>query len=270
MTRIGFLQFEPLFGRVDHNLDRIEKLLSGCPADLVVIPELASTGYNFTSPPELEELAEPIPGGPATRRLEQIARRERVSLVAGIAERLESGSGAVFYNSAVLVTPDGYAGTYRKVHLFDREKLFFQPGDLGFPVFTLPGPGAVRVGIMVCFDWRFPEAARSLALEGADVIAHPSNLLKPWCQAAMVTRCLENRVFAITANRTGVEDRGGVRLEFTGASQVVDPGGRVLAAANGGEECLRLVEVDLMAARRKTVNDHNDLLADRRPDQYRA
>jgi predicted amidohydrolase len=270
MARIGFLQFEPLFGRVDHNLDRIGECLSGCAADLVVVPELASTGYNFASRQELDELAEAIPGGATTKRLEEIARREQVSLVAGIAERQETGHGAVFYNSAVLVTPHGHAGTYRKVHLFDREKLFFRPGDLGFPVYTLPGPGEIRVGIMVCFDWRFPEAARSLALGGADVIAHPSNLLKPWCQAAMVTRCLENRVFAITANRTGMEDRGGVRLEFTGASQAVDPGGRVLAAANGSEECLRLVEVDLQAARRKTVNDHNDLLADRRPDQYRA
>ena len=270
MTRIGFLQFEPIFGRVEENLDRIGRNLSGCAADLVVIPELATTGYNFATLPELEELAEPIPGGAATKRLEEIARREKISLVAGIAERQETGPGAVFYNSAVLVNPDGHAGTYRKVHLFDREKLFFRPGDLGFPVFTLPGPGSVRVGIMVCFDWRFPEAARSLALEGADILAHPSNLLKPWCQAAMVTRCLENRVFAVTATRTGVEDRGGVRLEFTGASQVVDPGGRVMAKANGSEECLRLVDVDLEAARRKMVNDYNDLLADRRPDQYRA
>jgi predicted amidohydrolase len=121
---------------------------------------------------------------------------------------------------------------------------------------------------MVCFDWRFPEAARSLALGGADVIAHPSNLLKPWCQAAMITRCLENRVYAITANRTGVEDRGGVRLEFTGSSQVVDPDGQVLAIAT--ESGVQVVDVDLSKARRKNVNEHNHLIADRRPGQYRT
>jgi predicted amidohydrolase len=270
MSRIGFLQFEPLFGRVEENLDRIESSLAGCAADLVVIPELANTGYNFASRAELEELAEPIPGGPTTARLAEIARRERISLVAGITERSGTGSGAVFYNSAALITPNGYAGSYRKVHLYDREKLFFEPGDLGFPVFTLPAPGEPRVGIMICFDWRFPEAARSLALGGADVIAHPSNLLKTWCQAAMITRCLENRLFAVTANRTGVEDRGGLRLEFTGGSQVVGPGGEVLAAADGREERLQMVDVDLAAARGKKVNDHNDLLADRRPGQYRT
>jgi predicted amidohydrolase len=268
MLRAGFVQFQPRFGNVTGNLDRIESLIHGSGAELLVVPELALTGYNFTNREELAGLAEPIPEGPSTGRLLDMARRERVSLVVGMAERSGPADHPVFYNSAVVITPKGFTGTYRKVHLYDREKLLFEPGDLGFPVFELDLPDRPRVGVMICFDWRFPEAARSLALKGADVVAHPSNLLKSYCQNAMITRCLENRLFAITANRTGIEDRGGHRLEFTGRSQAVDPGGRVMGAAGADEEKLVVVEVDPAESRRKSVNANNDVLGDRRPGQY--
>ena len=285
--RVGFFQFQPLFGQVAANLDRIEAALAGARADLIVLPELATTGYNFLSRQEVAELAEPVPDGPTVTRLRALARREGFSLVVGMAERGATGGGPApggagaaggapfadglrVYNSAVLITPDdGPVGLYRKVHLFDREKLVFDDGDLGFPVFTLPGKEALKVGVMVCFDWRFPEAARTLALAGAELIAHPSNLVKPWCQQAMVTRCLENLVFAITANRTGDEDRGDHPIGFTGRSQVLDPQGRLLASADEAEEALRLVTIDPAAARSKRTNDRNDLFADRRPEFYR-
>lgn len=307
--RVGFFQFQPLFGQVAANLDRIEAALAGARADLIVLPELATTGYNFVSREEVAELAEPAPDGPTVARLAKLARREGFSLVVGMAERGVAGGvagsgppagvgaasggaagnrgasragvagaggaapfadGLRLYNSAVLVTPDGGpVGLYRKVHLFDREKLVFDDGDLGFPVFTLPGADALKVGVMVCFDWRFPESARSLALAGAELIAHPSNLVKPWCQQAMVTRSLENLVFSITANRTGEEDRGDHPIGFTGRSQVLDPQGRVLASADEDEEALTIVTIDPAAARSKRTNDRNDLFGDRRPELYR-
>lgn len=267
--RVGFLQTEPRFGRPEDNLDRIETALAGCDADLVVLPELALSGYVFTSPDEAAALSEPIPEGAAIARLVELARRERLSLVIGLAERVASADGPRLYNSAVLITPGGVALHYRKVHLFDRETLVFHPGDLGFPVATLPGPDGVRVGLMVCFDWRFPEAARSLALAGADLIAHPSNLVKPWCQQAMITRCLENRVHAITANRFGTENRGGHALTFTGRSQIVDPDGTVLARAGEAEEALVIVDIDPLTARNKATNERNDLFRDRAVAQYR-
>lgn len=267
--RVGFLQTEPRFGRPEENLGRIEAALAGCGADLVVLPELALSGYLFVSREEAADLAEPIPGGSGVRRLADLARREGLSLAVGLAERVDTPDGPRLYNSAVLLTPGGMALHYRKVHLFDRETLVFTPGDLGFPVAALPGPDGVRVGLMVCFDWRFPEAARSLALAGADVIAHPSNLVKPWCQQAMITRCLENRVYAITANRFGSEDRGGHSLAFTGQSQVVDTNGIVLARANETDEALVLVDIDPLDARNKATNERNDLFKDRAPGQYR-
>lgn len=269
--RVGFLQFEPRFGEVAGNLERVEALLSGAAgADLVVLPELALTGYNFIDRDEVARLAEPVPGGPSSHRLAALAARLNAHLVIGLAERAEdpSGGAPAFYNSAALYGPSGWLGTYRKIHLFDREKLVFSPGDFGFPVFELDLPGRPRIGIMVCFDWRFPESARGLALAGADLLAHPSNLVMPFCQQAMITRCLENRVYAVTCNRTGTEDRGGHRLGFTGMSQVVDPDGEVITRVGPDEEALVIVSIDVEAARHKAVNERNDLFGDRRPEHY--
>ena len=106
----------------------------------------------------------------------------------------------MIYKSATLIGPDSMLGIYSKVQLFDREKLFFAPGNLGFPVFNLPFG---KIGIMICFDWIYPENARSLMIKGAQLIAHPANLVMPHCPDAIVIRCLENSVFTATADRIG-------------------------------------------------------------------
>jgi predicted amidohydrolase len=121
---------------------------------------------------------------------------------------------------------------------------------------------------MICFDWLFPESARCLSLDGALVLLHPSNLVLPFCQDAMRTRCLENRVFAVTANRCGEDARGGERLRFTGASQITGPRGEVLARAPADRECVEVVEIDLEEARDKRVTSRNDLFGSRRPAAY--
>ena len=142
-------------------------------------------------------------------------------IVAGFAEQAVQG----LYNSAAAVSAAGVIQVYRKTHLFADEKMLFLPGDTGFRIFEDAG---ARIGMMVCFDWYFPESARTLALAGVQIIAHPSNLVLPHCQIAMVTRCLENHVFAVTTNRFGIEALGdGRSLTFTGESQVLD------AAATG-------------------------------------
>ncbi len=141
-----------------------------------------------------------------------------------------------FYNSAVLTGPEGFIGVYRKTHLYFEENLYFTPGDTGFRVWDTK---AGRIGIMICFDWFFPEAMRTLALSGADIVAHPSNLVLPYCPDSMPLRCLENRVFAITANRTGTENRKeGSSLRFIGKSEIVSPEGEILVRAPEAEEAL--------------------------------
>jgi predicted amidohydrolase len=121
---------------------------------------------------------------------------------------------------------------------------------------------------MICFDWLFPESARCLALDGADILLHPSNLVLPYCQDAMRTRCLENRVFAVTANRCGAEEGRGEQLRFTGSSQVTGPRGEVLSRAPEHREHLEVLEIDLAQARDKRVTPRNDLFASRQPDTY--
>ncbi len=260
--RVGYFQFNPVFGEVDRNLDLVTARLEAVEADLIVLPELFATGYQFVSQDEVEKLAEPVPDGATTKRLADLARRRGVTIVAGLPER----AGAHCFNSAVVVGPQGFIGCYRKTHLFFEETCFFTPGDSGFHVWDI---GGARVGVMICFDWFYPEAARTLALQGADIIAHPSNLVLPHCPDSMVTRCLENRVYSITANRIGSEARGGKeRLTFIGMSEVVTPKGRIMQRASSEREELSIVEIDPTEARTKALNAYNDLLRDRRPSFY--
>ena len=260
--RIGYVQFQPYFGEVKDNLARALELLEGEDADLWVLPELFSTGYMFASREEARELAEPVPDGPTTRALLDWAKARGCYVAYGLAEL----AGKALYNSAVLVGPEGFLALYRKAHLFYREKEFFSPGDTGFQVAKV---GGVVVGLMVCFDHLFPEAARTLALKGAQIIAHPANLVLPGlAQLTMRARALENRVFTVTANRTGEERRGGESLRFTGQSQIVSPGGEVLASSPPEAEEAVAVEVDPAQALDKLVTPCNHLFADRRVELY--
>ena len=259
---VGFFQTSPLLGKKDENVERAISSIRGAKADLLVLPELFNSGYLFESVEELKRSAESIPEGPTFLKMADLAAQENVNLVFGMAEK----EGDRFFNSSVLVTPRGDYCVYRKLHLFDREKLWFSPGDKELKVFDI---GGAKVGMMICFDWIFPETARILALKGAEIICHPSNLILQYCQSAMITRCIENRVFAITANRTGTEEKGGVKLSFTGYSQVVDPKGNILTKANECEEGVWTVKIDPGLARDKKVTPHNDLLKDRRTEFYR-
>lgn len=258
-VRVGYLQFAPVFGDKTANLARVGEFLAGARADLIILPELFATGYIFESRDELLALAEADDGETFTA-LRQLSRQTSGAIVAGIAER----AGDACYNSCFVFARGEIAGAYRKIHLFDREKAIFAPGDRGFVVVDVDG---VRLGLLICFDWIFPEVARSLALAGAEVLCHPANLLLPHCPQAMVTRCLENRVFAITANRVGTETRAGEEIRFIGSSQIVSPRGEVLVRASE-EEMLQIIDIDPSRARDKRVTPNNDVLGDRRPEYY--
>ncbi len=261
---VASLQNSPEFGNIRANLhDLIGLLPPGC--DLAVLPELCATGYQFRDRDEVMDLAEVIaPGhepGPITTRLSEVAEASGTTIIAGVAER----DGDRLFNSAVLLRPDGSRSIYRKIHLFMDEKKIFDPGDLGFSVVDACG---VKVGMMVCFDWIFPESARTLALQGAQIIAHPSNLVLPWCPQAMITRSLENGVFTMTANRIGRELRTDTPLEFIGLSQVISPTGERLVQLGKEETGAAVVTINITEADKK-ITAANDLFADRRPEFYK-
>ncbi len=250
--RVGFVQVDSELLSVENNTDRVFRLIGKKKGGLIVIPELFNTGYNFRNRREVARVAEPIPGGPTTQTLKEFSAQAGMMLVAGIAER----KGQSYYNSAVVVKDGKYLGTYRKVHLFSNEKKFFKPGH-EFKVFG-------KVGVMVCFDWYFPESARTLMLKGANVIAHPSNLILPNCPEAMKTRALENAVYTVTADRVGAE-RG---LRYIGQSEIVNPRGRIIYRASATREECVVRKIDLSKARNKTVAPRNNLLRDRVPRAY--
>jgi predicted amidohydrolase len=259
--RIAVVQTNPKIGRPEENRERARALMGQKRADVYVLPELAFSGYNFSTVKETAALSEPV-SGPSAHYWKDFAKDNKVRVVYGFPEV----SGAQLFNSAALVGPSGVEGVYRKVHLFGREKLFFSPGEEGFSVWEIPG---LRVGVLICFDWFFPEAARSLALAGADILLHPSNLVLPHCPQAMVTRCLENRVFAATADRVGTEPGGEGPLTFIGQSQIVSPHGEVLTRLGSSEESVAVIDIDPSQARDKRLRSGNDLFAERRPRFYK-
>jgi predicted amidohydrolase len=255
-----------MYGEIEYNLFTALNALGASRTDLYVLPELFTTGYLFGSRKELAGLAESIPSGPTTKSLVEFCRAEDCAIVAGLAEVTGRGSARKYFNSAVFVGPRGLLALYRKTHLFNQEKKWFDAGDTGFTVTPFRG---AKIGVMICFDWVYPESARVLAVRGADIVCHPSNLVLPYCQAAMITRSLENRVFTITTNRVGREKRGKTELTFSGMSQIVDPFGKVLRKAPRTGEMLAVVDVDPARARDKKFTPGNDLLKDRRSRYYR-
>jgi predicted amidohydrolase len=261
--RVAFVQGRPAFGRSEQNLERGLALAASVRAELVILPELWSSGYVFSSHAEVAALAEDAASGPTARALTAAARRERRHYIAGFPERARGR----IYNSAMLVGPAGVKAVYRKLHLFEREQEWFAPGDLPLEVQRV---GPARVGILICFDWRFPEAARVLALQGADVIAHPSNLVFPNAQEAMRVRALENRLYTVTANRTGTETRPGGRVPFTGRSQIVDPNGEVVVRAGRTTSTAMAFDCDLALARDKRLTARTPIFSNRRPAFYRS
>ncbi len=261
--RVGYFQYRPLFGRVEHNRNKVVDALSGIDADLMVLPELAFTGYYFKDRDECLSLAEDPESSPTIDALHGLCKQKNMYVVTGFTEL----KGDKVYNSAVLVGPAGLEHVYRKLHLFNEEKNCFDPGNIPLQVNVVKG---AKIGIMVCFDWAFPEVTRSLVLQGAEIICHPSNLVLTFCQQTMLTRCLENRVFAITTNRYGADKRPQGSLKFTGKSQIVAPGGVLLKRAASQRDAIHIEEINPADAGSKMITPLNDLLADRRPEWYQA
>jgi predicted amidohydrolase len=260
--KIALVQFKPQQKDVRANLDKIQRLLKGITADLVVLPELSNTGYLYETSEKLLPYAEANDGsGIFLGGLIKVAKSTKGILVSGYSEM----NHGTLYNSAVALSTAGVIENYRKIHLYSDEKSLFQPGEGGFKVFDVQG---VKIGMMICFDWIFPESARSLALAGAQIIAHPANLVMPYCQNAMITRSIENKVFTITANRIGEERLNQNKLKFTGESQMTDPTGKILYRGPKDKETVHITTIDPEIAIIKHISPRNDLFLDRRPECY--
>ena len=266
--KIAGVQMDVALGDPETNIRRMMERLretTSQGASLTIFPECAVTGYCYANPEEARPCAQPIPG-PATAQFTRACAETQSYVVFGMLE----ADGDRIFNAAVLVGPNGVLGTYRKVHLpFLGVDMFTTPGDRAFAVHQA---GGVRVGMNICYDAAFPEAARSLAILGADLIVLPTN----WppgaeCMAATTinTRAMENAVYYAAVNRVGSE-RG---FEFIGRSRICDPSGRTMAEAAGVGEKILYAEIDPEKARRKHIvrvpGKHEiDRMADRRPEMY--
>ncbi len=271
MVKVACVQMEPKVGCKDANVARTLALIEQAVtqgANLIVLPELANSGYVFENRQEAFASAEAIPSGPTTQAWAAIAARLEVHLVAGIAEI----DGTALYNASVLIGPDGFIGVFRKMHLWAAENLYFEPGDLGFPVFnTRIG----RVGMAICYDAWFPETFRLAALQGAEIVCVPTNWVPIPGQAPrreamanilVMAAAHSNAMFIACANRVGTE-RG---QPFIGQSLIVSyTGWPVAGPATSDAEEILIAEVNLADARRhRNWNDFNQVLRDRRSDHY--
>jgi len=263
--KISYLQFEPEFCNPDANINTINRLVENNEFDLLVIPELSNSGYLFTEKDELEKSSEYFGDGKFYSAIKEISETKNCFIVAGFCEK----EGNNFYNSSMLICPDGRKHLYRKIHLFWDEYKWFTPGNLTFEAVEIEGNfGKVKIGMMICFDWAFPEAARTLALNGTQIICHPSNLVLPYCQKAMYARAVENRVFIITCNRIGTEEKENNKLTFTGNSVILDPQGNYLSTASIDKEELNIIEINPEDSLNKFINPVNNIITSRRPEYY--
>ncbi len=264
---VAAVQMDVRIQETQRNLDEIMARMEEAArlgAKVVIFPECALSGYCYTSRQEALPSAEPIPG-PSTNRLAELAARLDCTAVVGMLEL----DGNRLYNSAAVVTPQGVAGAYRKLHLLclgiDR---FDLPGDRPFQVFEASG---ARLGINICFDLSFPESARVVKLLGAQLLAIPTN----WPRASDTyqhtprVRAIENHLYVVAADRVG-EERG---FRFAGHSQIVDLQGRMLAEADDQEETILYADLDLEAADENRVvripgEYEFDRMKARRPEMY--
>ena len=268
--KIACVQTDVIFKDINANLSSLEATVRSevnQGTELTVFPECYSTGYCFDSLAEAMEFSESVPG-PSTDRVAKLCAELKTHVVFGMLEK----SGDDLFNVAVLIGPDGLIGCYRKVHLpylgVDR---FTTPGDRPFEVFEAAG---VRIGMLICYDGGFPEAARVLSIRGADLIVLPTN----WppggsymAEFSINCRAMENGIYFAAVNRIGTENG----FSFIGKSRICSPVGATINSIDDASPGILRTEIDPMIARTKRIvrvpGKHLiDRMADRRPEMYAA
>lgn len=267
MTRVVCRQLAPRLGDLTGNQREIVAHISeatSAGADILVLPELATSGYVFETSAEVDACAL-TPADPLVAQWSQAVSGRSV-VVLGFAER---GPDGAHFNSAAVLDATGVLAVYRKAHLWDREKLFFTPGDRRPPVVeTAFG----RIGVIICYDLEFPEYTRHVALAGADLIAVPTNwpaVERPEGERppeVLIAQAAArvNKVSIACCDRTGTE-RG---QEWTEGTAIIDENGWLAASAGPGPGRRAEADLDLTRSRDKTITPHNHLFTDRRTDLY--
>jgi predicted amidohydrolase len=269
-VRVACIQTKPVFGDPDRNRRTTVELIARACAEgsrIIVLPELCISGYAFRSHKEALSLSEPL-DGPTAKIWSEAAARGNAYVIGGICERAGDG----LFNSAILVGPGGRIGRYRKVHLWNSEKRHFRAGNLGFPVVETP---LGRIAMLICYDMWFPEAIRSCALNGADIVCVPTAWTAipgqdPHRDAIhnilIMAAAHSNSLPVLCAARVGRENG----LSFIGQSVIAAHSGWPAAGpASAENEQILSADIYPQAARRaRRWSDVNDLVGDRRPDQY--
>jgi predicted amidohydrolase len=261
--RVAAIQFEPTLFSKSANLEALLRLTDEAAAGgakLIVTPEMATTAYCWATRDEIASDVEPVPG-PTTRRFAEIAADHDCWIVVGLAE--VDPETDIYYNSAVLIGPEGPDGLYRKTHAYISEPKWAKDGDLGLPVFETP---IGRIAMTICMDACYPETARVPALAGADVICFPTNWLSEKSPSpSWMARAAENGVYLVAANRYGLE-RG---VQFSGGSAVIDPDGSLQSVVDTGDGIVwGWIDPARARDKRPLSGRPEDLIADRRPDAY--
>jgi 5-aminopentanamidase len=267
-VRVAVHQLAPVIGDLDGNRARALTAIDAAAdagAQVVVLPELAVSGYVFRDADEARTLAEP-PDGPTVTGWAERAAAHGLVIVGGFAE----DAGDVLHNSAALVDASGPRAVYRKVHLWDRESLVFTPGVEPPAVVDTPHG---RIGVMVCYDLEFPEWVRAAALRGAELLCVPTNWPReprpqgerPMEVLRTMVAASTNRIAVAACDRCG-EERG---ITWVSGSAIAGPDGWLLSGPPSRPEPVLLVaDLDLAAARDKALGPRNDALGDRRPALY--
>lgn len=266
---IACVQMDVVHGDIDKNLAKATAMIRTAAdhgAELIVLPETFSTDCNFSSRAEVFSLSEPVPDGKTTKALMALAKEKNIYITGSM---VENDRGKL-YNTAILVGPEGFIGKYRKLHLCEEEVFWFEPGDLGIPVFYTPFG---RIALLICLDGYYPETYRICALQKADIVCIPTNWMQPpqltggirtMGPTLTMANALSNYMFVAACNRVGESD-GQV---FPGQSLLANQWGVPLAGPAGDQEEIIYATVDVIDTRIRYINATNSRLGNRRTDIY--
>ena len=256
--KLAQIQFSPLLGEMEHNTAEVKRLTGKCKgSNLIILPELSDTGYNFSDKKHALTISKPIDKNPLVAMLLEQSIKLKTHIVTGICEK----KGNKLYNSSLIISPEGILGKYRKIHLFFNERDIFEEGEGGLKIFDIDG---YRLGMLICFDYLFPDIWRVTAQKGADIIAHPSNLVTYNAFKVVPALAIMNKVFIATTNRIGSDGN----LIFAGKSFICNPSGDIISEASQLNEEILFSEIDTSISHNKMITERNHVFDDRRPGKY--